>query len=74
MTDILDKAQALECQQRDWALAQHERRKAEPAQKRIQGQVLCLACGEPVGYARLQAKPNAAYCIDCQSLRERGKC
>jgi DnaK suppressor protein len=31
----------------------------------------CQGCGEAVGYARLKARPESAFCIECQSLRER---
>ena len=31
----------------------------------------CLACGEPIGFARLKARPESLYCITCQSARER---
>ena len=31
----------------------------------------CVGCGEAVGFARLKAKPEAAFCIACQSSRER---
>ena len=31
---------------------------------------LCLECEEPVGFARLKARPEALLCIDCQSARE----
>ena len=31
----------------------------------------CLACGETVGFARLEARPESLYCITCQSARER---
>ena len=31
----------------------------------------CLACGEPVGFARLKARPESLFCIDCQTARER---
>lgn len=32
----------------------------------------CSACGEPIGYSRLKAPPEAPFCIACQSLRESG--
>ena len=32
----------------------------------------CPGCGECVGYARLKARPESVFCIDCQSSRERG--
>ena len=31
----------------------------------------CVACEEPVGFARLKATPEATSCVDCQSRRER---
>ncbi len=30
----------------------------------------CVECGDPVGYARLKARPEAPFCIGCQSQRE----
>ncbi len=30
----------------------------------------CLQCGESIGFARLQAQPFAAMCLDCQSDSE----
>lgn len=30
----------------------------------------CLLCGEPIGEARLGARPEASLCISCQSKRE----
>ena len=32
----------------------------------------CRACGEEIGVARLRARPESHYCIECQSARERG--
>lgn len=31
---------------------------------------LCIGCEEPVGYARLAARPESAFCIACQSRSE----
>ncbi len=31
----------------------------------------CLACEEPVGFARLSARPETPFCIACQARRER---
>ena len=31
----------------------------------------CLECGEDIGFARLEAKPEAPLCIGCQGARER---
>ena len=30
----------------------------------------CLECEEGIGYARLQANPEAPFCLDCQSGKE----
>ncbi len=31
----------------------------------------CRKCEEPIGYARLSARPEAPFCLGCQSQRER---
>jgi DnaK suppressor protein len=31
---------------------------------------LCRSCEEPIGYARLKARPEAPYCLGCQDARE----
>ena len=31
---------------------------------------LCVGCEEEIGYARLQAQPEAPFCIACQSNKE----
>ena len=31
----------------------------------------CADCGEPVGYKRLQARPETPFCVPCQAERER---
>lgn len=33
----------------------------------------CLSCEEPVGFARLEARPETPFCIGCQSRREAGR-
>lgn len=32
----------------------------------------CPGCGECIGYARLKARPESVFCLQCQSARERG--
>jgi DnaK suppressor protein len=32
---------------------------------------LCRACEEPIGYPRLNARPESPFCLDCQSAREK---
>lgn len=35
---------------------------------------LCENCGEPIGYSRLNARPEARFCIVCQTrLEKRGR-
>jgi DnaK suppressor protein len=34
---------------------------------------LCESCGEPIGYSRLAACPEARFCIQCQTRLERGR-
>ena len=31
----------------------------------------CQDCGENIGYSRLRARPEAVFCLECQSQRER---
>ena len=31
----------------------------------------CAACEEPIGYARLEARPETPLCIACQTKREK---
>jgi DnaK suppressor protein len=32
----------------------------------------CRLCEEPIGFARLQAQPEAPLCLECQGAREKG--
>jgi len=32
----------------------------------------CAECGEDIGYARLKARPEAPFCVQCQNRREQG--
>lgn len=35
---------------------------------------LCEHCGEPIGYSRLNARPEARFCIQCQTrMEQRGR-
>lgn len=31
---------------------------------------MCRECEEPIGYARLKARPETPFCLDCQGARE----
>jgi DnaK suppressor protein len=47
--------------------------KTEAALQRIQSGTFgtCLSCGEPIGMARLRARPVATLCIDCKNEQEK---
>ena len=68
MTDIFDRASALEEQQRNAALLEHQQR----------NQVLLLAdsamecddCGKPIAQARRLAVVGCRCCVQCQEQRE----
>jgi DnaK suppressor protein len=49
--------------------------KIDAALKRIEAGTFgtCLACGEPIGTARLEARPVATLCIDCKAEQEQGE-
>jgi DnaK suppressor protein len=34
---------------------------------------LCESCGDAIGYSRLEARPEARLCINCQTRLEKGK-
>ena len=63
-------------QQRDIALRERSTRQLEAvdaAIERIDDQTfgICTSCGKPVGDERLDARPWAALCIDCQRTADR---
>jgi DnaK suppressor protein len=31
----------------------------------------CVACEEPIGYARLSARPESPFCVECQNAKAR---
>lgn len=61
------------------SMVQANRRTAQTRQTRIKAALrrhtsgeygMCVRCEEAIGYARLQAQPEAPLCIDCQSNKE----
>ena len=65
-------------QQQQMARASHEalllrRQQIDAALGAIEGGRYgeCRRCEEPVGFARLQATPEAPFCLDCQAEIER---
>ena len=64
-------------QQQQMAIASHEQaslqlKQVELALHRVEAEAygFCLACEEPVMFARLQAQPFAELCLECQSTSE----
>lgn len=62
MTDVFDRAQALEERERDAAILRHRNRHADP-RPNTKGRV-CVDCGERIPSKRLAAHPHATRCID----------
>lgn len=72
MTDIFDRASALEQQERDASIARRKEIAAtHDAPFEIEGVRVCLDCCEPIAKKRLKALPTAARCVDCQEIHER---
>lgn len=67
MTDLYDRAQALEQRQREQALA------AQAAASRPLGSSLahCKDCGQPIPEKRRQAAVGCTRCIRCQTACEK---
>lgn len=70
MPDLIDRAKDMEMRQRQTAL-DNVLNQSEPEQEIQDGTVVCISCATPIQKARLAAKPNAARCIQCQTIEER---
>lgn len=64
MTDLFDKAAALEEKQRAYAIAKATQSSSEEA---ISSDGFCIDCDEPIPPARLAINPNFCRCVACQS-------
>ncbi|MEO3714007.1 TraR/DksA C4-type zinc finger protein [Roseateles flavus] len=67
MTDIYDRAQALEARQREEALARFSA--MQPAAG-AQSLSHCVDCGEDIPLARQRAVRGCKRCVTCQQLAE----
>lgn len=47
---------------------QHVRSALETLERGTYGE--CRECEEPIGYARLKARPESPFCLECQGARE----
>ena len=68
--DQLDIAEELETTYRQNALSHALASNVEPEQWIENGQMLCIDCDVVIPPKRLEAKPNAARCIQCQQRQE----
>lgn len=71
MTDLFDRAQQQEQENRDRALGnQLARRCTETPDQDAAGNRFCLSCGEQIASERRAAAPDAVRCVPCQSWIE----
>ncbi len=75
MADIIDQAQQLDREFNEMALAAGRKRLnfCEPGEEQliVDGLHYCLDCGDEIPDARIEAKPDAVRCVDCQGKKER---
>ena len=72
MTDLFDRAQQQEQENRERALGnQLAKRRTETPDQDAAGNRFCLNCGERIASERLEAAPDAVRCVPCQSWCER---
>jgi DnaK suppressor protein len=76
--DIMDVSTDLSMQTTHYRLRDREKfllQKIHQALQRIEEGTYghCDECDEPIGYARLKARPVAALCIDCKEEQERAE-
>ncbi len=69
--DDIDQAQGFEQMRRDIALHQ-VLSNSETRQNRVGELVYCLDCDAEIPEERLEARPHACRCIECQELHEKG--
>lgn len=71
MADIADRAEALEANQREDALAAFARSRQEQLSRESLSE--CEACEVPIPVERQVAVPGVRLCINCQSRLEQQK-
>ena len=72
MTDLFDRAQQQEQENRERALGnQLAKRRTETPDQDAAGNRFSLSCGEQIASERLEAAPDAVRCVPCQSWSER---
>ncbi|WP_081443580.1 TraR/DksA family transcriptional regulator [Methylophaga thiooxydans] len=70
MVDVFDRAQEREQKDRDIAIQTVLRSSRETEQPDEENGIrYCLDCGEPIPNKRLEARPDAVRCVDCQNIK-----
>ena len=77
LVEVIDEAQTrMETQLHDVVRVHDERRltRVRAALRRIREGAYgaCLACGSKIDLGRLDARPEAAFCIGCERKQEKG--
>jgi len=70
MTDIIDRAQKQETEDRERWLAARRRRPREAPDEDKHGRY-CLTCGEVIPDERIVAEPYAVRCVECQEIKDK---
>lgn len=71
MTDIYDRAAALEEQTRERALAAQAKRAGLAGKTVVDSRTNCIECSEDIPIERREVIPGCQRCVDCQSRKER---
>ncbi len=75
MADIIDQAQQLDREFNEMALSANRRRlnfcEHGEAQLIVDGVHICIDCGDEIPAGRIEARPDALRCVDCQGKKER---
>jgi DnaK suppressor protein len=77
MADIIDHAQELDRQFNERALAANRKRREFSQIESLEEQVVvngihyCIDCGDDIPAGRIEAKPDAVRCTDCQGKKEK---
>lgn len=66
-----EQAAHVEQMERERAIAAARHRPAACQERDGTGRIVCRGCGLPLSPERLEAKPDAARCVECEALFER---
>lgn len=70
MVDVFERAQEREQEDRDIAIQAELKRGIETEQPDEENGIrYCLDCGDPIPNKRLEARPDAVRCVECQNIK-----